>query len=271
MAKKMKITFLGTGHATVTKIYNTCFLFKKENVAEIFLVDAGGGNEILRRLELAKLDINDIKHMFISHKHTDHILGAVWIVRKIIQEYRSGNYKNKLKFYGSEDVKNVLYEICRLTLKEKFYILLDDVVSFNNIEKKNKYKILNRDIEFFDINSVDDLQYGFKYEFEKGKVLTFLGDQPFNESSREFVWGADWLIHEAFCRYEDRDRFKPYQKAHVTVKEACEVAEEKKVNNLILCHTEDSLDKKKTYTEESKSYYFGNIYIPNDMEEITLH
>ena len=36
----MKITMLGTGHAVVTKCYNTCFTME-ENGA-YFLVDAGG-------------------------------------------------------------------------------------------------------------------------------------------------------------------------------------------------------------------------------------
>ena len=41
----MKITMLGTGHATVTKCYNTCFTISENG--KHFLVDAGGGNGIL--------------------------------------------------------------------------------------------------------------------------------------------------------------------------------------------------------------------------------
>ena len=44
-----KLIVLGTGNATVTKCYNTCFALKKEN--EYLLVDAGGGNQILSILE----------------------------------------------------------------------------------------------------------------------------------------------------------------------------------------------------------------------------
>ena len=45
-----KLIVLGTGNATVTKCYNTCFALKKEN--EYLLVDAGGGNQILSILEI---------------------------------------------------------------------------------------------------------------------------------------------------------------------------------------------------------------------------
>ena len=36
----MKLTMLGTGHATVTKCYNTCFALTEGG--QHFLVDAGG-------------------------------------------------------------------------------------------------------------------------------------------------------------------------------------------------------------------------------------
>ena len=45
----MKLTILGTGTAEVTECYNTCFVISDEN--RHFLVDAGGGNRILKVLK----------------------------------------------------------------------------------------------------------------------------------------------------------------------------------------------------------------------------
>ena len=43
----------------------------------LFLVDAGfSAKETARRLDLAGLDANDLKVIFISHEHSDHINGA---------------------------------------------------------------------------------------------------------------------------------------------------------------------------------------------------
>lgn len=39
-----QITMLGTGNATVSQIYNTCFLL--QTPGSLMLVDAGGGNGI---------------------------------------------------------------------------------------------------------------------------------------------------------------------------------------------------------------------------------
>ena len=48
----MKATFLGTGCAMVLKRYNTCFLLEEDD--HKLLVDAGGGSEILIRLDREK-------------------------------------------------------------------------------------------------------------------------------------------------------------------------------------------------------------------------
>ena len=79
-----KVIMLGTGHATVTKCYNTCFIVK--SAEDMLLVDAGGGNGILRQLEAASIDIADIHNLFVTHAHTDHILGVIWVIRMVMQQ-----------------------------------------------------------------------------------------------------------------------------------------------------------------------------------------
>ena len=56
---------------------------------------------------------------------------------------------------------------------------------------------------------------------------------------RQYAEGADWLMSEAFCLYEDRDCFQPYEKHHSTVLDAARLAQELRGKNLILYHTED--------------------------------
>lgn len=47
-----ELIVLGTGNATVTRCYNTCFALKQNNA--VLLVDAGGGNGILSQLEFLR-------------------------------------------------------------------------------------------------------------------------------------------------------------------------------------------------------------------------
>lgn len=74
-----ELIMLGTGNAAVTHCYNTCFAIRTGK--KTFLVDAGGGNGVLTQLEKAEIRLTEIQDMFIAHAHTDHILGAVWVLR----------------------------------------------------------------------------------------------------------------------------------------------------------------------------------------------
>ena len=69
------ITMLGTGNALATRCYNTCFTLHGEK--GVLLVDAGGGNGILTQLEKAGIRREDISDLFVTHAHTDHLLGCV--------------------------------------------------------------------------------------------------------------------------------------------------------------------------------------------------
>ena len=50
-----KLYVFGTGNAQATRCYNTCFAIRDED--EYFMVDAGGGNGILRVLEDMDVDL----------------------------------------------------------------------------------------------------------------------------------------------------------------------------------------------------------------------
>ena len=94
----------------------------------------------------------------------------------------------------------------------------------------------------------------------------------FSYLCREYVEGSDWLLSEAFCLYEDRERFQPYEKNHSTVLDAARLAEELKVKNLILYHTEDKTleSRRKRYTAEAESVFHGRVFVPDDLEWIEL-
>ena len=70
-----ELIMLGTGHAMVTRCYNTCFLLKKED--EYLMVDSGGGNGIMAQLEKLEIEYTDIHNLILTHGHTDHILGEI--------------------------------------------------------------------------------------------------------------------------------------------------------------------------------------------------
>ena len=87
----MKLTILGTGNAAVSECYNTCFVLSDKE--EHFLVDAGGGNRILKLLKDAGIELEDIHDIFVTHEHIDHVLGVIWLIRMIGQRMNQADMK----------------------------------------------------------------------------------------------------------------------------------------------------------------------------------
>jgi ribonuclease Z len=265
-----KINILGTGCAMVTKCYNTCFTLADGQ--EHFLVDTGGGNTILSNLEKLEIHIDKIHHVFISHRHNDHITGIIWIIRAVAQEIINGKYQGNLTIYCHKDNIDAINIISGLLLEKKFTKYIGDRIIFAEIYDRCKLTILNFNIEFFDIKSTKQLQFGFTTTLSNGKKLTFLGDEPFKEELHEFGSDAEYLLHEAYCLYSQKDVFKPYEKHHATVKDACENAAKLNAKTIIMYHTEDKniTNRKKLYTEEGMQYFKGSILVPDDLEVIDL-
>lgn len=265
-----QIIMLGTGNAIATKCYNTCFILKTKET--VLLVDAGGGNGILAQLEKSHIALTDIHNMFITHAHTDHILGAVWIVRMAIHRMKDGEYNGILKIYSHDKVLKVLDRICQMTLPESDLAFLGKTVLF--CEKKNDDSFYVGDIQLkcFDILSSKEKQFGFRAELPDGKVVACLGDEPYNEQNYNYAENVDWLLCEAFCLYEEREIFKPYEKHHSTALEAGILASKLKIKNLLLYHTEDkALDTRKMkYIEEAARNFAGKIFVPDDLEVINI-
>lgn len=263
---------LGTGNAMVTKIFNTCFLIELPD-GELFMTDAGGGNGILRQMELAGADYQKLHYMFVTHGHTDHILGVVWIMRKIASLMNTGKYHGQLHIYCHDIAKDMLEKMCAMMLKKKDLANIGKDILLHEVKDGEAVELPQLTLHTFDIFSTKAKQFGYQAVFkEDGTVLTCLGDEPYNPECEKYAKGADWLLSEAFCKYDDRERFKPYEKNHSTSKEAGELAAKLGVKNVVLYHTEDKTlaTRKKEYGAECSRYFSGRVFVPEDLEVIAF-
>lgn len=266
----MELVMLGTGAAAAVQCYNTCFVLSEKG--KHFLVDIGGGNGILKVLKEENIPLTDIHDVFITHGHNDHMLGIIWIITMIGQLMNKKVYKGELCIYCHRELEELIRSLCSLTLHRSITDHLGERIQFVNIEDGAEFEIIDNKIRFFDIQSTKLKQFGFVMITKKGLRLGFCGDEPLDVSAAHNVTACDWLIHEAFCLYSEREIFKPYRRHHSTVKDACEIAETLEIKNLILCHTEEThlAERKELYSEEGKAYFSGNLYVPDDGERFSL-
>ena len=275
-----KITMLGTGNATVSGIYNTCFLLDTPSTK--LMVDAGGGNGVLGQLKKVGMEIADIHHLFVTHAHTDHVLGVIWVIRMVAQ---CKGYEGKLHVYSHDKVMKVIKTIIDMILAKKQLAKVAERVVFHELKDGDTFEVGDIHMQCFDIHSTKEKQFGFRAELPMSDasasagssasdklVLACLGDEPYNELNRQYVEHADWMMCEAFCLYADRDTFKPYEKCHSTALDAGKLAAELDIKNLVLYHTEEKTiaTRKATYTQEAAENFKGRIVVPDDLEVIEL-
>lgn len=265
MTRYSYITMLGTGNALATRCYNTCFTLHDPS-GEILLVDAGGGNGILTQLDRAEIDLRSIRHLFLTHTHTDHLLGAVWVVRMALQ------FGYPLHVWSHSKALDLLTDICRRMLPPKEAEGIGSLVVLHELTDGEHFAIGDFSLQCFDIHSSKEKQYGFVATLPDGKRLCYLGDEPYNPLCRPYAENADILMSEAFCLYEDRERFQPYEKHHSTALDAARTAETLHASTLILYHTEDrTLATRRTrYTAEAQYVFSGSVLVPDDLERIDI-
>ena len=271
---------LGTGNAIVSGIYNTCFLLDTPNTK--LMVDAGGGNGVLGQLKKVGVGIADIHHLFVTHAHTDHVLGVIWVIRMVAQ---CKGYEGKLHVYSHDKVMKVIKTIIDMILAKKQLAKVAERVVFHELKDGDAFEVGDIHMQCFDIHSTKEKQFGFRAELPMSDtntsagssasdklILACLGDEPYNEQNRQYVEHADWMMCEAFCLYADRDTFKPYEKCHSTALDAGKLAAELGIKNLVLYHTEEKTiaTRKQAYTKEAAENFKGRIVVPEDLEVIEL-
>lgn len=262
-----KVVMLGTGNGGTLDLYNTCFVI--QNDSGNFLVDTGGSIEIVKRLGQIGIALEEIKHIFISHSHTDHILGLIWMFKRLGRAAINGKLKEKINIYCNDVVYEAIIGVSKYTLPEKLVKGVLDIVHFHVLKNDERVEINGVNYTFFDINARGTKQFGFECILN-GKRLVFLGDETLNSNLYNRVRGADYVMHEAFCLDSEENIFHAYEKNHSTVKTASEVMNSLEVKNLILYHTEDShKDKRKElYLKEGKGNFKGTIYVPDEFDVI---
>lgn len=266
----MQLTMLGTGNALATECYNTCFLLSEAD--EHFLVDGGGGNGLLRQLHQARADWRQIRSVFVTHHHMDYLLGVLWLVRMICQAMSEDCYEGCAAIHAHEELAHRIGQMARMLLPEKDACWIGRRLQLVPLSDGDCVHILGRSVRFFDIRSAKDRQFGFTMALSGGGKLTCLGDEPYREHEQPYAQDSTWLLHEAFCLASQADIFRPYEKHHSTVKEACQTAQLLRAKNLILYHTEDSNLPQRSvlYRQEGCPFFSGNLYIPNDLDIFQL-
>lgn len=255
-----KVTMLGTGHAMTTKCFNTCFVY--ENEVGKMLVDTGGGQQLVGQLRKAGVQANDIDCLFMTHRHTDHLLGLPWLMRMRMRHLA----EKPLEIIAHSELCCVARELLHMLFPESEKELEQGLV-FHEVTDGETVEACGRRMLCYDTRNERCRQFGFSMTLGNGKKFVYNGDVPYDERNYIHMANADYLMHEAFCLEKNWNN-KGHTCAALTAKYAAQL----KAKTLIIVHCDDVdyENRRESYTQEAANHFEGPIFVPYDLETVDL-
>ncbi|MEK6898200.1 MAG: ribonuclease Z [Nanoarchaeota archaeon] len=300
MPEKIKITFLGTSdsvpsarrsHTAVLLTYN----------GENILIDCGEGTQ--RQFRKAKLNPCRITRILLTHKHADHSLGLVGLLKTLaLTGYNKTLYiygprgtkefmENFFRTFGKiEEYKIEISEVSGKFLDEKdFYLEAKSMThgvpcNAYSFVKKGQVRIDKEKLKKFKIPSTKELKKlkegkdiihnGKKYSAkqltfgEDDRKITLIYDTAMNENAITLSKNSDLLVCEATYSDEINEIARDFQ--HLTARQTAEIAKKAGVKRLILTHISQRYenDMNKILDEAKKIFKSTELVKDFDVVEV---
>lgn len=268
----MEITFLGTSSGVPTRSRNVSSVaLRLPQRAEVWLFDCGEATQ--HQFLRSDLKISQIKRIFITHMHGDHIFGLMGLLASC----GLAGVAQDIDIYGPPGLEEYLKACCKYSYTNFFarvrvytvtpgVVFEDDEFSVSCLQLKHRvpafgYRIEEKDKPGrFDIAKAtalgippgpiygrlkngetvtlpDGRQINGKElcgETESGRKVVYCTDTVFCDNAIELAKGSDVLIHEATFAHQDADM--AFDRLHSTSTMAAQVALAAGVKQLLMTH-----------------------------------
>ncbi len=296
----MEITILGTAGSMPTKERNVLSVFLKYK-AEGLLFDCGEGTQ--RQMKTVGIPLSKVTRIFITHWHGDHVIGLAGLLQSrgltenpgSIEIYgpvgtkeRLGHMFNAFEFARGVDIK--VHEVKSGTILEtkdfriecaplKHSVATIGYAFAENEKRKMDIKLLKKQgVPLGPL--VGKLQEGHVVtvngkkitpdmvsEVIPGKKVAYITDSVTCAGAQKLAENADIMLCEA--TYTSERTEEAHQYAHMTSKEAAQLASQANAKKLILIHF-SARYKNVSELEEDARDIFDNTQAARDLMKIKL-
>jgi ribonuclease Z len=194
-----RVTLLGTGAPPpLFSRFGPCTLV--EVGREKFLFDAGRG--ALQRLFQLGIPFGDISGIFLTHHHSDHVVGFVdlWLTGWIGRPW--GNRTKPLSVWGPEGTDQMMEHLplafaTDIRVRAHSYAPDGVVLASQEISEGIVFEKSGIVIKAFKVDHGGEKlsAYGYRVDFG-GRSAVISGDTTYNENLIAYSKGVDLLIHE---------------------------------------------------------------------------
>ena len=249
-----------------------------------FVIDTGYGTTF--KLREAGISLPTLKHIFITHHHSDHnlelgpLLYNAWLagLREPIDVYAPVGLKSMLYNYWESnrfDINTRIKDEGRPDIRELVisHEITEGVVLSNSDFEVSAMKNIHPPI---------DESYAFKFKLGE-KIVVFSGDTAYCPALATFASGADYLVHEVMYRPAIDEMVKRRPNAtklkasilshHTSAEDVGKIAQQANVKTLVLNHfvpTDDNTLTEEIWINVVRSTFSGKITVGKDLLQFAL-
>ncbi|XP_033321484.2 ribonuclease Z [Megalopta genalis] len=260
-----RIVMLGTGSSSPNKVRNTSSILVRIDQSNSILLDCAEGTvcQIIRFFgnSEAKNIFRSIKTVFLSHKHADHHVGVIGLMKE-----REKLTTEKLFLLLPQDIEKWLRFYDRMEPISHLY----NTIYNRNLTTNYKLPYIQRDI-FLKYSNIKEIRttrvkhckdsFGILVILNDGKKIVYSGDAMPCNNLVNLGQDCDLLIHEATM--EDKLWKLAELKYHSTVSQAVNIGKAMKAKFILLTHFSQRYSKIALLSDE-----FDNVGIAYDNMDI---
>jgi ribonuclease BN (tRNA processing enzyme) len=228
-ARVGRLIFLGTGDALNPERAQTSLALPLSG-DETMLIDACSGTQVLGRLAEARIPLESVRHLFVSHRHFDHVGGVAPLLIALTAVPEAS-----LTIHAVSETLRALRDLLELTIPgvEGW---LGKRLGWHELVFGETTEVGEAEITPFLMDHGLECT-GFRV-VQPDSVAVFAVDTRPSQAVIEWARGADLLVHDTFGPESTSER--AHTLGHSTAAEAGEAARAAGVQRLILTHLRPS-------------------------------
>ncbi len=270
-ADALRVTLLGTGRPKP----------QPGRTGPAALVEAGGkrfvfdcGRCTLQRLEEAGVPLGELRYLFLTHLHSDHIVGIpdFWLTPWIF-----GRGNEPLRVWGPEGTRRMMSKLAEafefdIHLRRDVDERLDpggvEVIA-EDVEQGVVYEEDGLRITVFDVDHAPiKPAFGYRIDYA-GRSAVLSGDTRYSENLIEFARGVDLLVHEVAAappeELQRSERLAHIIGHHTSPEEAASVFCQVKPKVAAFTHVVSYGIERDEIVERAKAGYAGELVMGEDL------